>query len=156
MDQGLYFEEYTDGWAYETEPTAITDENIAAFVKLNGFNTPTYTDPKYMSVAYGGRMAPGLMVLCAAEGQVLNAGLTRRRGIFLVELTPKFKKPVYAGDSVFNRIRFKSKRLTSKPDRGIVVTEHEVLTQKGDVAIVYDAVRMIRTREFVETAAQGE
>ncbi|QDL38596.1 MaoC family dehydratase [Rhodoferax sediminis] len=156
MDEGLYFEEYGEGWTHETRPAPITDEGIRAFVALHGFNTPTYTDPKYMKMSYGGRMAPGLMVLCAAEGLVLDAGLTRRRGIFLVELTPKFKKPVYAGDSVLNRIRFKSKRLTSKPDRGIVVTEHEVLTQKGELAIAYDAVRMIRTREFIEAEAQAD
>jgi itaconyl-CoA hydratase len=156
MEQGLYFEEYAEGWTHETRSSAITDDGIRTFVTLLGFNTPTYTDPKYMSMAYGGRMAPGMMVLSMAEGLVLDAGLTRRRGIFLVELAPKFKKPVFAGDSVVNRVRFKSKRLTSKPDRGIVVTEHEVLTQKGDVAIVYDAVRMIRTREFVESGAQAD
>jgi itaconyl-CoA hydratase len=150
MDIGLYFEEYAPDWTFETRPAAITDEDIRAFVALNGFNTPTYTDPKYMKASYGGRMSPGLLVLCKAEGLVLDAGVTRRRGIFLVELTPKFKKPVYAGDTVVNRMRLKSKRLTSKPDRGIVVTEHEVLTQKGDLAIAYDAVRMIRTRQFVE------
>lgn len=156
MQEGLYFEEYTDDWSYETVSAPITDEHIRAFVSMHGFNTPTYTDPKYMKMSYGGRMAPGLMVLCTAEGLVLDAGVTRRRGIFLVELTPKFRKPVYAGDTVFNRIRFKSRRLTSKPDRGIVVTEHEVVTQKGDVAIAYEAVRMIRTREFVEEQAQAE
>lgn len=156
MQEGLYFEEYTDDWSYETVSATITEDHIRTFVSMHGFNTPTYTDPKYMAKSYGGRMAPGLMVLCTAEGLVLDAGVTRRRGIFLVELSPKFKKPVYAGDSVVNRIRFKSKRLTSKPDRGIVISEHEVVTSKGDVAIVYDAVRMIRTRQFVEAAAQEE
>jgi itaconyl-CoA hydratase len=156
MDEGLYFEEYAEGWSQETRSTPITEEGIGAFVALHGFNTPTYTDPKYMKMSYGGRMAPGLMVLCAAEGLVLDAGVTRRRGIFLVELYPKFKKPVYAGDSVINRIRFKSKRLTSKPERGIVVTEHEVLTQKGELAIVYDAIRIIRTLDFIEADTQAD
>jgi acyl dehydratase len=149
----VHIEEYAEGWSQETPSAPITEEGISVFVALHGFNTPTYTDPKYMKMSYGGRMAPGLMVLCAAEGLVLDAGVTRRRGIFLVELSPKFRKPVYAGDSVINRIRFKSKRLTSKSDRGIVVTEHEVLTQKGERAIVYDAIRMIRTRDFIEAEA---
>lgn len=152
MQEGLYFEEYTDGLSFETAWRDVTDETIREFVALNGFNTPTYTDPKYMNMSYGGRMAPGLLVLSLAEGLVLDAGLTRRRGIFLMELTPKFKAPVYAGDKIVNRFRFKSKKLTSKPDRGVVVCEHEVVTGKGDIAIVYDSVRMIRTREFVEAA----
>jgi itaconyl-CoA hydratase len=150
METGLYFEEYEDDWSFETRAAGISDEDIRTFVTLHGFNTPTYTDPSYMKASYGGRMAPGLMVLCKAEGLVLDAGVTRRRGIFLVELSPKFKKPVYAGDTVVNRMRLKSRRVTSKPDRGIVVTEHEVITNKGELAIAYDAVRMIRTRAFVE------
>jgi acyl dehydratase len=154
METGLYFEEYSDDWTHQTEAMQVTDEQIGDFVQLHGFNTPTYNDPGYMKKAYGGRLAPGLFVLCHAEGLVLNAGVTRRRGIFLVELNPVFKKPVFAGDTLINRIRFKSKRLTSKPDRGIVITRHEVVTQKGDIAITYDASRMIRTRDFVESASE--
>lgn len=150
MQEGLYFEEYDEDTRMETVWRDITEDMIRAFVELNGFNTPTYTDPGYMKKSYGGRMAPGMLVLSLGEGLVLDAGITRKRGIFLMELTPKFKKPVYAGDRIMNRFRFKSKKLTSKTDRGVVVCEHEVITGKGDVAIVYDAVRMIRTRAFVE------
>lgn len=157
MDEGLYFEEYTEDWSYETKPRTITDEHIRTFVDLHGFHTPTFTDLSYVqgSKDYGGRLSPGLLVLCMAEGLVLEAGLTRRRGIFLMELTPQFRKPVYAGDSIVNRVRMQSKRLSSKPDRGIVVTAHEVVTNKGEVAITYHSTRMIRTREFVESATQA-
>jgi acyl dehydratase len=148
METGLYFEEYADDWAFETESATILNEHVEAFVELHGFKTPTYTDSAYMQAAYGGRMVPGMLVMCTAEGLVMNSGLTRRRGIFLMELTPKFKKPVFAGDSIVNRIRFKSKRLTSKPDRGVVVTEHQVITGGGEIAVVYDSVRMIRTYAY--------
>lgn len=155
METGLYFEEYTDDWTFETESATILEEHVRAFVQLHGFKTPTYTDPAYMQAAYGGRMVPGMLVMCTAEGLVMNAGVTRRRGIFLMELTPKFKKPVYAGDTVVNHISFKSKRLTSRPDRGVVVTAHKVITNRGNIAIEYDSVRMIRTRMFEEAAVQA-
>lgn len=155
MDTGLYFEEYADDWTFETDAATILDEHVRAFVQLHDFKTPTYTDPAYMQAAYGGRMVPGMLVMCTAEGLVMNAGVTRRRGIFLMELTPRFRKPVYAGDTVLNRIRFKSKRLTSRADRGIVVTSHQVITHRGDVAIEYDSVRMIRTRLFEEPTEQA-
>ena len=154
METGLYFEEYTDDWTFETGSTTILDEHVRAFVQLHDFKTPTYTDPAYMQAAYGGRMVPGMLVMCAAEGLVMNAGVTRRRGIFLMELTPKFRKPVYAGDTVTNHIQFKSRRLTSKPDRGVIVTSHQVVTSRGDIAIEYDSVRMIRTRLFEEPIEQ--
>ena len=155
MKEGFYFEEYSEDWSYESKSKVITNEEITAFVDLHSFHTPTFTDKAYFEGMkdYGGRMAPGLMVLCMAEGLVMGEGLTRRRGIFLMELSPKFKKPVYAGDSIVNRVRLKSKRLSSKPDRGIVVTSHEVVTGKGEVAVAYESIRMIRTRLFVEPQA---
>ena len=157
-EEGFYFEEYDADWSYETGSRVITDEHITTFVDLHGFHTPTFTDKAYFqgSKEYGGRIAPGLLILCMAEGLVMGEGLTRRRGIFLMELTPKFQKPVFAGDAIVNRVRLHSKRLSSKPDRGIVVTSHEVVTQKGEVAITYNSTRMIRTRQFVETATAAQ
>ncbi|WP_416139213.1 MaoC family dehydratase [Halomonas sp. HK25] len=146
----LYFEEYTDDWAFETEAKVVTEEDIQAYVALCGFQTPTFTDMAYVQASndYAGRMAPGLFVLSMAEGLVLQAGLTRRRGIFLMGLNPKFKQPVYAGESIRNRVRLHSKRLTRKSDRGVVVTSHEVVNGKGEVVICYLSTRMIRTRKF--------
>lgn len=154
MHDGLFFEEYTPDWSYVSEVRTITEEGVAAFVDVHAFQTPTFTDAVYVKTSkdYGARMAPGLHVLCVAEGLVLQAGLTRRRGIFLMELTPKFLKPVFVGDAITNRVRMKSKRLTSKPDRGVVITSHQVVTQHGEVAIAYESTRMIRTRQYVETA----
>lgn len=150
MEVGLYYDEYGDNWSHTTDALLVTDETIAAYVELCKFTSPTFTDKGYVDRNYSGRMAPGLCVLSLAEGLVLNAGLTRKRGIFLMELSPKFLAPVFAGDSISNHVTLHQKRLTSKPDRGVVVTSHQVRTQKGDVAIRYLSTRMIRTRDFVE------
>jgi itaconyl-CoA hydratase len=153
MSEGLYFEEYTGDWSFESSARTITDEQIRTYVDLHGFQTPTFTDANYAQTSkdYRGRIAPGLFVLSMAEGLVLQAGLTRRRGIFLMELSPKFLKPVYVGDSIVNRVRLHSKRLTSKPDRGVVVTSHDVVNDKGETVVTYLSTRMIRTRLFVES-----
>lgn len=150
---GLYFEEYTDDWSFETEHRTITDYDISAFVNLHGFYTPTFQNLEYVtrSSQYSGRMAPGLLTLSMAEGLILQSGLTRKRGIFLMELTPRFEAPVRAGDTIYNRVTLKEKRFTRKPDRGIVITDHEVKTTEGAVAIRYTSTRMIRTRTFVES-----
>lgn len=150
---GLYFEEYTDDWSYETDHRTITDYDISAFVNLHGFLTPTFQDLNYVnnSSQYSGRMAPGLLTLSMAEGLALQSGLTRKRGIFLMELTPRFEAPVRAGDTIYNVINLKEKRLSKKTDRGIVITDHVVKTTAGAVAIRYTSTRMIRTRSFVES-----
>lgn len=152
MEIGFYFEEYTDDWSFVTDSLTITDEMITTFVDLCGYNTPTFTNAAYASSNYSGRMAPGMFVMSLAEGLCLNAGITRRRGIFAMECNPKFLKPTYAGDTITNHISLKSKRLTSKPDRGVVITEHDVKNQNGETVITYTSTRMIRTRKFVESA----
>lgn len=152
MDVGLYFDEYTENWSHESMGLEITDEMIGTFVELCRFTSPTFTDRSYAAKNYSGRMAPGIFVLSLAEGLVIDAGLTRRRGIFLMELQPKFLKPTYAGDTITNRVSLSHKRLTSKPDRGVVVTSHNVCNQKGEVVISYLSTRMIRTRAFVEAS----
>ena len=158
MQDGLYFEEYTPEWSYESDAIEITEEGVAAFVDIHAFHTPTFTDVNYVKTSrdYGARMSPGLHVLCMAEGLLLKAGLTRRRGIFLMELTPKFLKPVFVGDSIRNRVRLASKRLTSKPDRGVVVTAHEVINARGDVVLSYESTRMIRTKQYQEETASAK
>jgi acyl dehydratase len=155
MKDGLYFEEYTPDWTYETAAVDVTEEGIAQFVELHRFYTPTFIDRSYVASSreYGARMSPGLHVLSLAEGAVLQAGLTRRRGIFLMELTPKFVKPVFSGDTIAVRVRLNSKRETSKPDRGVVVTSHEVVNGKGELVVSYDSTRMIRTRSYVDEPA---
>ena len=150
MEVGFYFEEYTDDWSFTTESVTITDEMITTFVDLCGYNTPTFLNREYAGKNYAGRLAPGMFVMALAEGLCLNAGITRRRGIFAMEVHPKFLKPSYAGDTITNHITLQSKRLTSKPDRGVVITHHDVKNQKGEVVIAYTSTRMIRTRAFVE------
>ncbi len=150
---GLYFEEYTEDWVHESASRTITEEMVRGFVELCQFTSPTYVDPAYAQKHYSGRLVPGIFVVSLAEGLLLNEGLTAKRGIFLLELTPKFLKPSYAGDTIFNRSSLHSKRLTSKPDRGVVVCNHEVVNQKGEVVIHYTSSRMIRTRAFVEGEA---
>ncbi|MBN9889344.1 MaoC family dehydratase [Salipiger abyssi] len=152
---GLYFEEYTDDWERVSATRTITEEMVAEFVALCEFTSPTYTDPDYSQRLYSGRLVPGIFVLSIAEGLILNDGLTSKRGIYLLELTPKFLKPSFAGDTIHNVVTLHSKRLTSKPDRGVVVTNHDVVNQKGEVVINYTSTRMIRTRAFVEPETAG-
>lgn len=155
--EALYFEDYEAGARLETPRRTVTDYDISAFVTLCGFLTPTFIDLEYVSRPehYSGRIAPGLLVLSFAEGLVLSAGVTRGTGLALLELTPSWKSPVYAGDTIYTEINVESKRLTSRGDRGVVVTENVVRNTKGTTVATYASSRMIKTRAF-GAAAAGE
>lgn len=147
---GLYFEDYHDGQQIRTPRRTVTDYDISAFVQLCGFLTPTFTDLEYVSRPehYSGRIAPGLLTLSLAEGLILASGVTRGTGLALMELTPRWQAPVYAGDTIETRIEFASKRLTSRGDRGVVTTRNVVVNSKGATVATYDSTRMIKSTTF--------
>ena len=147
---GLYFEEYTDDWSFRSPERTVTLEMLNTFVDLCGFTSPTFTNPEYAAKQYSGRMVPGAFGLALAEGFVINSGITWRRGIFAMELNTKFLRPLLVGDTVHLEVKLKSKRITSKPDRGVVVTTHELINQNGEAVLRYESAKMVRTRAFVE------
>lgn len=154
----LYFEDYHEGQQLETPRRTVTDYEISAFVTLCGFLTPTFTDHEYVSRPehYAGRIAPGLLTLSLAEGLVLAAGVTRGTGLALLDLTPKWTAPVYAGDTIQTRINFVSKRLTSREDRGVVKTHNVVVNSRGVTVATYESSRMIKSKTFgADTEKEG-
>lgn len=155
---GLYFEDYGEGDVLETPRRTVTDYDISAFVTLCGFLTPTFTDLEYVSRPehYSGRIAPGLLTLSLAEGLVLSSGVTRGTGLALLELTPTWKSPVYAGDTIQTRIHVEAKRITSRGDRGVVTTDNSVVNQSGLSVVAYRSVRMIKARSFGSDARSGK
>jgi acyl dehydratase len=153
MTNGLLFEDYVEGDVIRTPRRTVTDFEISSFVTLCGFLTPTFTDLEYVSRPehYSGRIAPGMLTLSLAEGLILASGVTRGTGLALMGLTPVWKKPVYAGDTIYTEINVESKKLTSKEDRGVVVTQNVVKNTRDDVVLTYTSTRMIKSRAFGST-----
>ncbi|MGE0823251.1 MAG: hypothetical protein AB7P18_14140 [Candidatus Binatia bacterium] len=56
----------------------------------------------------------------------------------------KIPAPLRCGDTVHIKVKVLEKRKTSKPDRGIVTSEQQVINQKGEVLLQYTVKRMIR------------
>lgn len=155
MADGLLFEDYIEDSMIRTPRRTVTEYEISSFVTLCGFLTPTFIDLEYVSRPehYSGRIAPGMLTLSLAEGLILASGITRGTGLALMGLTPVWKKPVYSGDTIYTEINVESKRLTSKGDRGVVVTQNVVRNTREDVVLTYTSTRMIKSRAFV--SAEG-
>jgi acyl dehydratase len=153
MADGLLFEDYVEGSVIRTPRRTVTEFEISSFVTLCGFLTPTFTDLEYVSRPehYSGRIAPGMLTLSLAEGLILASGVTRGTGLALMGLTPVWKKPVYAGDTIYTEINVESKKLTSKEDRGVVVTQNVVKNTRDEVVLTYTSTRMIKSRDFVSS-----
>jgi len=70
----------------------------------------------------------------------------------LLDIGWSFKAPVRPGDTIGVVVRVVGKRMTKKPDRGVVELELDVINQRGDLVQAGKAKVMIRCRNAQETA----
>jgi len=69
----------------------------------------------------------------AIQAGLLSRGMRPYATLAFLGLRWKFKGPLKIGDTIQVRARVVSKRETSKPDRGIVTLERQVVNQRGEV-----------------------
>ena len=143
-----YYEEYEPGAEYETAARTVTETDIVTFVNLFGFTEPLFIDMEFVKQQslFGSRIAPGAFTFGLSEGLMIQAGLARG-GLALLGIEDmQVPAPLRCGDTVRVKIRVVSKRETSKPDRGVVTFEQQVLNTRDEVLLRYTVKRMIRRR----------
>ena len=147
MSQTMYWEDYDESWEHITPRRTITEYDIMSFVTLCGFNEDLFLDEEYVKASgFGARIAPGALVFCYAEGLVIQNGFLAGSAMAYLHGEMDLKAPTYVGDTIQVKIRLASKRETRKPDRGIVITDHEVINQRGELVMTYSPTRMIKRR----------
>ena len=142
---GLYFEEFEVGQLFKSRGRTVTEADIVNFAGLSGDYNPLHTDEEFAKkTIFGKRIAHGML------GLTISTGLSQRLGILddtimaFLGLEWNFKGPVFIGDTLCLEQTVKSKRETSKPDRGIIVFEAKLVNQKGEV--VQEGTRTVMVR----------
>lgn len=144
-----YYEEYEVGAAYETAARTITETDIVNFVNLFGFTEPLFINMEFVKnqSLFGSRIAPGAFTFALSEGLMIQSGLARGGMALLGIEELKVPAPLRCGDTVHVKITVVSKRETSKPDRGVVTFDQQVVNSKGEVLLQYTVKRMIRRQD---------
>jgi acyl dehydratase len=133
---GLYFEDFEEGKEYVTRARTVTEADVVSFAGLSGDYNPLHTDAEFMKdSAFGGRIAHGMLVSSIGTGLSSQMGWFEGTTIALLEVLFRFKAPVKFGDTVRLVITVQEKRETSKPDRGILITNANVLNQRDEMVI---------------------
>jgi acyl dehydratase len=133
---GLYFEEFEEGKDYVTRARTITEADVVTFAGLSGDYNQLHTDAEFMKGSpFGERIAHGMLVSSIATGLQSQMGWFEGTTIALLEVLFRFKAPVKFGDTVHLVISVKEKRETSKPDRGILIVNANVLNQRDETVI---------------------
>ena len=138
---GLYWEEWEIGAEFETAARTVTETDIVMFAALSGDYNPLHTNEEYCKqTQFGTRIAHGPLVYAIAAGLLFQLHLYDDTIIaFLGFDSLKFTNPVKAGDTIHARIKVLERRETSRPDRGVMKRQLQVLNQRCE--IVQDAIQ---------------
>ena len=145
-DIGRYFEDFTIGDIYEHRPgRTVTETDITNFINATGMVENLFTDIEYLKTksAIKGRVAPGALAYCFAEGLLVQSTM-QHTGMAFLNMEFDVHGPTLAGDTVHVECEVIEARLTRQPGRGLVRTRNRIINQKGECVITYTPLRMVK------------
>jgi acyl dehydratase len=150
---GRTYEEFEPGQRYETPRCTVIEADISQFAGLTADFNPLHMDEVFAAQSdFGGRITHGPMIVGMAFGLVSRIDLIDGTVLGLLDIGWSFKAPVRPGDTIGVVVRVIGKRMTKRPDRGVVELELDVINQRGDLVQTGKAKVMIRCKNAQETA----
>jgi len=131
----LYFDDFEVGQGWTTPARTITEADLTLFAGLSGDFNPLHTDEEFAKTTpFGGRIFHGPGVFAIATGLESRLGLKEGTALAFLGMTWNLKAPVMIGDTIHVEQQVAStKPSSSKPDRGIVTFDVQVVNQEGVV-----------------------
>ncbi len=132
---GWYLEDFEIGTTYKSIARTITECDVVNFAGLSGDFNPLHMDDEYgrnVSI-FKKRVAHGML------GPVLMTGMSNQTGMFegttiaFLDLSIKYPAPLEIGDTVHLEMTPTEARHTSKPGRGILKLDANLVNQEGKV-----------------------
>jgi acyl dehydratase len=114
-----YFEDVTVGEFRETPAITVTEAHVSLYRGLTGDEGDTP----------GG--VPDLLVLCLSTGLGWRVPRPPLAVLAFMSIDWHIVRPLSAGDTVLGRARTAAKR--SLREGGVLIEEHEIVDQRGDV-----------------------
>jgi acyl dehydratase len=138
---GLYWEECEVGKSFETAARTVTETDVVNFAGISGDYNPLHINEEYCKkTQFGTRIAHGPLVYAIAAGLLFQLHLYDDTLIaFLGFESLKFTKPVKIGDTINAKVTVTEVTETSKPDRGVMKRQLQVINQHGE--IVQDGIQ---------------
>jgi acyl dehydratase len=141
-----YFDDIELDEEYESPARTVTETDIVIFAGLSGDYNILHTDAEFMKQSvFGERIAHGLLGLAIQSG-LLTRGMQPYATLAFAGLRWKFKGPIKIGDTLHVRARVVAKKETSRPDRGLVTLERQILNQRDEVVQEGETDLMVERR----------
>jgi len=147
--KGLTYEEMPVGQVFRTARRTVTEADLVTFVSWGGFTEPLFLDASHAAEGgYRGRLIPGGMIYCIAEGLILQTNVLHGTGLAFMHMELTVKAPVYVGDTLHAVVETTGCRPASRGARGVVTSRVGVYNQRGEEVLVYTPVRLIRGKDY--------
>ena len=131
--RGLYFEEFEIGQTVTSPGRTITETDVVTFAGLSGDYNQLHTDAEFAKgTMFGRRVAHGLLVLSVATGMAAQLGFIEGTVLAFRELTWKFSRPVFMGDTVHMEAKVTELKPVPRLGGGSVILQVAVINQDGD------------------------
>lgn len=133
--RGLYFDDFCLDQFWTSPARTITETDLVAFAGISGDYNPLHTDEEFSKqTQFGGRIFHGPGVFAVATGLESRLGIKDGTAIAFLGMNWKLTGAVKIGDTIRVAQRVSAlKPSSSKPDRGIVTFEVQVLNQRDEV-----------------------
>lgn len=144
----MYFDDMAVGFRFETGTKTLTEEEIIA-VARQWDPQPFHIDPEAAKASpYGRIIASGFHTLLVAFNLTLQASDWSKSSMGSPGMAEiRWIRPVYPGDTLKVRAEVvKATASRSKPDRGYVDIDYEIVNQDGVVVASYRATHILRRR----------
>jgi acyl dehydratase len=145
---GLHFEDLTMGRQFRTIGRTVTEADIVNFINTTGMTEVLFTNLDFLKneAGFEGRLSPGALVFCLAEG-LLAQSTMQGTGFAFLGMQFDIKGPTFAGDTIHVECEVMEARLSeSRPGRGIVRTRNRVMKNGDTLVLEYTPLRMIKCR----------
>ncbi len=148
--RGMYFEEFEVGMEIHTATRTITETDIVNFAGFSGDFNFIHTDAEgAKNTPFGQRVAHGMLVASVATGLAVQQGFIDGTTLAFRELTWKFTKPVFIGDSIHVQVTITDTKPMKRLGGGLVAFDARVLNQNGDVVHKGEWKMLIKSKEDV-------
>ena len=134
MKRKRCFGEIEIGEIHETPGITVTEWHVMNFAAISMDYFELHTNAEYAAgTQFGERIAHGLLGLAIADG-LKHRSTLQVEAIASLHWSWDFVGPVRLGDTIRARLRVSEKRVSgTKPDRGVLAVEYEVLNQRDEV-----------------------
>jgi 3-hydroxybutyryl-CoA dehydratase len=144
----IFFDEIEPGHRFVSSRRTLTETDIVWFSGISGDYSPLHTDEVFIATEteFRGRIAQGWLTVAIASG--LRSEIARWQILAYLEVDCRWRSPAYPGDTLHAEFEVTEVRPSgSRPDRGVVKLDSQVLNQDGDAVMLCTEAFMVARRD---------